>query len=63
MKPDARAYQITLERLGRTAGETIFVDDMPANIAAAAALGIHAVHYTAGMALTSALEPLLYVQP
>lgn len=61
MKPDARAYEITLERLGRPAPETIFVDDMPANIAAASALGIHALRYVAGMDLAGALEPLLSV--
>jgi putative hydrolase of the HAD superfamily len=63
MKPDARAYEITLARLGRPAPETIFVDDMPANIAAASALGIHALRYVAGMDLDGALEPLLTDEP
>jgi putative hydrolase of the HAD superfamily len=63
MKPDARAYEVTLARLGRPAPETIFVDDMPANIAAAGALGIHALRYVAGMDLAGALEPLLTGKP
>ncbi len=46
MKPDAPIYQRTLERLGRDPEEVIFVDDAPANIAAARALGWNAIHFT-----------------
>jgi len=61
MKPDPRAYQTVLDRLGRPAPETIFIDDMPANIAGALALGIHGIHYTTTAALRTALEPLLKI--
>lgn len=61
MKPDAAAYHAVLARLQRHAEETIFIDDMPANIEAAAAVGIHAVHYRAGMDLEAALRPLLVI--
>ncbi len=46
MKPDAPIYERTLERLGREPGEVVFVDDAPANIAAARALGWNAIHFT-----------------
>lgn len=43
MKPDAPIYQRTLERLGRKPEEVVFVDDAPANIAAARELGWNAI--------------------
>lgn len=45
-KPDPAIYRLALDRLGVAAPEAIFVDDMPGNVAAAAALGIHAIHFT-----------------
>lgn len=59
MKPNPQAYQSVLEKLGMPAEQTIFVDDMPANIAGAATLGIHALQYTTTNALKTALPPLL----
>lgn len=59
IKPDAAAYQALLAALDRPAREVIFIDDLPANVAGAQALGIHAVRYTAGMDLRAALAPLL----
>jgi epoxide hydrolase-like predicted phosphatase len=61
MKPDAAAYQAVLERLQRPADHTIFIDDMLANIEAANALGIHAMHYRDGMDLPAALAELLII--
>ena len=43
LKPDPRAYAIALERLGRPAGEVVFVDDMPVNAAGGRAVGMHVV--------------------
>ena len=40
-KPDERIYRHALENLGIRAEEAIFIDDMPANIEAAQALGMH----------------------
>ncbi|HEX2905566.1 MAG TPA: HAD family phosphatase [Phototrophicaceae bacterium] len=60
LKPEARAYQAVLERIRRPSHEAIFIDDMPANIAGANAVGLHGLQYTAGMDLPAALEPLLY---
>lgn len=45
-KPDAAIYQHTLDRLGVAASEAMFIDDIPANIAAARALGIDGVLFT-----------------
>lgn len=38
-KPDPLAYQLAFERSGTAAGEALFVDDMPVNLAAAKRLG------------------------
>lgn len=58
MKPDPAAYKTVLSRLQRPANETIFIDDMLANVEAAKDLGILAIHYKDGMALSAALQPL-----
>lgn len=63
MKPDPRAYTLTLQRLACPPGRAVFIDDMPANIAAAQALGIHGIHYTPTLDLPTALAPLLTVEP
>lgn len=42
-KPDPRMYHAVLEGLGTSAAETLFVDDSPGNIAAAAELGFATV--------------------
>lgn len=44
-KPDARIYNLILEKLGVKPQESIFVDDFSENVRAAAQLGIWAVHY------------------
>jgi len=46
MKPDARIYQLALERLGLPAQAVVFVDDVIENIAGAQAVGMRAVHFT-----------------
>ncbi len=43
LKPDTRAYQIALADLGRSAGEVLFVDDQPVNVAAAFEAGMPTV--------------------
>ena len=42
-KPDQRIYTLVLERLGLDASACVFVDDLPVNVDAAAALGFAAV--------------------
>lgn len=43
LKPDPRAFAGALDALGTEAAETVFVDDQPVNVAAAAGLGLVAV--------------------
>lgn len=45
MKPDPGIYRLALERLGVHASEAVFVDDMPANVDAARAVGMHALRF------------------
>jgi len=42
-KPDPRIYELSLERLGVTASEAVFIDDAPGNVAGARAVGIRSV--------------------
>jgi putative hydrolase of the HAD superfamily len=44
-KPEARIYELTLERIGMPAEACLFVDDLQVNCEAAAAAGMHAVHF------------------
>lgn len=45
-KPERAAFTTVLEAHGLRAAETVFVDDLPANVAAAEALGLHGVVFT-----------------
>lgn len=45
-KPEPAIYQHTLKQLGVAAPEAMFIDDIPANIAAARALGIDGILFT-----------------
>lgn len=45
VKPDPRLYRLALDRFGLTAGDTVFIDDNPANVAGAAAVGLIAVPF------------------
>jgi epoxide hydrolase-like predicted phosphatase len=45
-KPDPRIYTLTCERLGARLDETVFLDNVEGNVAAAHALGIHAILFT-----------------
>ena len=58
-KPDARIYRILLERYALRPEETVFLDDSPANVAAAQRCGICGVVFTDLAAAKAQLEPLL----
>lgn len=45
MKPDARIFTRTLERLQVLPNEAVFIDDFAHNVTAARTVGIHAVHF------------------
>ena len=55
LKPDPEIYRRCLERNRLEAARSIFIDDSPANVAGAAALGIDAIHFTSVPALRDAL--------
>jgi len=57
-KPEPRIFDHTLERLGLEAGECVFVDDLAANIEAAAALGFVGVLHRSYEETRSELEIL-----
>ena len=44
-KPDARIYQIALEKLGVAPAEAVFLDDFAENVAGARAVGMLAIHF------------------
>jgi putative hydrolase of the HAD superfamily len=44
-KPEARIYEMTIERLGLPADACLFIDDLLPNIEGARALGMNAVHF------------------
>lgn len=56
IKPEARIYEIALERTGLEPADLLFVDDSLANIQAADALGFHTHHFTDPAALRPVIE-------
>jgi putative hydrolase of the HAD superfamily len=44
-KPDPRIFELTCKRLGVQPAEMLFLDDSQKSVAAARALGIHAIHF------------------
>ena len=46
IKPDPGIFTLLLKRFGLTADETIFIDDTPVNVEAAARLGFDAIRFT-----------------
>lgn len=55
MKPESAIFERTLARLGCEPGETVFIDDAPANVAGALALGMHAILFTPSLDLVAEL--------
>jgi 2-haloacid dehalogenase len=46
IKPDPKIFRLLMDRDTIDPTRAVFIDDSPANVAAAAALGMHAVHFT-----------------
>jgi epoxide hydrolase-like predicted phosphatase len=59
MKPDPAAYHAILARLGVLPGAALFVDDSPANVTGAAAVGMAAVRFTPDLDLDAAITTWL----
>jgi 2-haloacid dehalogenase len=58
IKPDPRIFQHLLETQRLDPQRTVFIDDAKHNAEAAAALGMHAVHFTTPAALRVSLQQL-----
>ncbi len=58
-KPDPAIFELTLARLGVSAGEAVFIDDSPGHVQAARALGLRAIHFVTAEALRSELNDIL----
>jgi putative hydrolase of the HAD superfamily len=43
VKPEPRIYEHLLASYGLQAAETVFIDDLPVNVEAARAVGLHAI--------------------
>jgi len=56
MKPHPAIYERTLALLSRPAAETIFIDDAPANVAGALAVGMNAIRFTPDLDLEAELR-------
>lgn len=56
VKPDPAIYEVLLERYRLPAGECVFIDDSPANVEGARAVGMRAIHCPIGFDLASALR-------
>jgi 2-haloacid dehalogenase len=54
-KPDPRIFRLAAERFGLEPSDTLFVDDSPTNVAAAAGLGFRTHRYVEAPALRDAL--------
>jgi 2-haloacid dehalogenase len=58
VKPDPEIYQILLDKIGRPAGECLFVDDALPNIRQAQAMGFAVVHFQSPEQLEASLHAL-----
>ena len=57
-KPDPRIFAHLLDTYGLRADATVFIDDLPANVAAAAAAGMQPILFTDPVALRASLREL-----
>ena len=58
-KPEPEIYELTLERMGLTAAECVFVDDIDINCEAASALGMTGVHFVSAEQAIAEIEAAL----
>ncbi len=57
-KPDQKIFEILLSRYGLEPAATVFIDDLPANVAVARELGVAAIQFTTATQLRSDLRDL-----
>jgi putative hydrolase of the HAD superfamily len=63
MKPDARVFALTADRLGLPSSVLVHVDDLPANVDGARAAGLQAVLHTDTARTITELDRLIGVLP
>ncbi|RIQ11071.1 HAD family hydrolase [Jiangella rhizosphaerae] len=63
VKPDPRIFQLLLDRYGLDASSTVYIDDNPPNVDAAADLGMTSLHFTGPDRLRDELSQLGLVSP
>jgi 2-haloacid dehalogenase len=56
VKPDPAIYRLMLEKVGRPAGECLFIDDSLKNVEAARQLGFDAIHFQSPEQLETELQ-------
>lgn len=57
-KPEPAIFRLVLDVLGKPAERILFIDDRQPNVEAAAAMGIHSIHFTGEAALRQEMEKL-----
>jgi HAD superfamily hydrolase (TIGR01509 family) len=62
-KPDTKAFELTLERLGVEPDEAVFVDDTREHVQAARKLGLQGILFTTAEELEEELDLLLRKNP
>jgi 2-haloacid dehalogenase len=62
IKPDPAIFQLLMSRFGIAASRSVFIDDAPKNVAAAAQLGYHAVQFRSALQLRRDLASLGLLQ-
>ena len=58
IKPDPRIFQLLLDRYSLAAEHVVYIDDSPSNVEAAAALGMHGIHFVCADTLGAELANL-----
>jgi putative hydrolase of the HAD superfamily len=58
-KPDARIFQMALEVLGVAPAEAVFLDDFPANVTGAQAVGMQAIYFARPEQALAELDQIL----
>jgi 2-haloacid dehalogenase len=63
IKPDARIFELVIERFAIDPYNAVYIDDVETNVAAARPFGIHAIHFTTPAALREELVRLELLPP
>ena len=58
IKPEPEIFELLLSRMGVSAGEAVFIDDNPKNVAAARAIGMHAILFETAEGVARELRDL-----